>query len=181
MSETHETTQTARPRRHWRREYWLAGLALATLAAVAVAVPAAMASRGFPGGGHGPGHGLLQDPDQARARAGAAAEWVLRAVDGTEAQKEQARQVTDRLVDDLLPIASRHQDLRGAMARELAGADVDRAALEQLRQKEVALADDASRVVVTAAGDLAEILTPAQRRDLVALLQRFHGETVSAP
>jgi len=170
-----EQTRPVDPAPFWRRrEYWIAGFAVAALLGAAVAVPGVMAHRGFGGGSrHGFGHGL-EDPEQAREHAAFAIEWAFRAVDGTEAQRQQARVVTDRLIDELTPIASRHRDNREAMVRELVKPQVDRAALETLRGRELALADEASRVAVAAVADLAEVLAPQQRAELVGLVHRFH-------
>jgi len=175
MSETTEAAGTAR-RPFWRRrEYWLAGFALAVLGGAAVAVPGVMAFRGLgAGGAHGFGRGFAHDPEKAREHAAFAIEWAFRAVDGTEEQKQQARLVVDRAIDQLAPVASRHRDHREAITRELAKPQIDRAALEDLREKEMALADEASRVAVAAVADLAEVLSPAQRAELVGLVHRFH-------
>jgi len=177
--ESHEIPRTD-PAPFWsRRGYWMTGVAVAALLAATVAVPAVMAHRGFGGGGrHGFGHGL-QDPEQARERAAFAIEWAFRAVDGTEAQRQEARVVADRVIDELAPIASRHRDNREAMVRELVRPQVDRAALESLREQELLLADEASRVAVAAVADLAEVLTPEQRAELVSLAHRFHGSEPS--
>ena len=165
------------PSSRWRG-YWITGVAVAALLAGAVAVPGVMAHRGFGGGRHGFGHGL-QDPEQAREHAAFAVEWAFRAVDGTEDQRQQARVVTDRVIDELGPIASRHRDHREAMVRELLKPQVDRAVLESLRERELSLADEASRVAVAAFADLAEILTPEQRAELVSLVHRFHESAPS--
>ena len=84
MSETKKTTPGRRP--FWRRrDVWVVGLALAVLGAGVVAVPTAMAFRGL--GGHGGHHGIMKDPEQARAHATFAVEWAFRAVDATDQQR----------------------------------------------------------------------------------------------
>jgi Spy/CpxP family protein refolding chaperone len=105
-----------------------------------------------------------------------AVEWVLRGVNATEEQKQRARRITDRLVDELGPSIEKHRSFREAMARELAKPDIDREALERLRQDEIALADAASKRAVAAIADLGEVLTPEQRAELVAFAHRFHAE-----
>jgi len=177
MSEMNDVSTTPAPAGRWiprRREYWIAGFAVSALAAASIVVPGVLAHRGFTAGGLRGFTGGLQDPARARARASFAVEWALKAVDGTPAQQEQARLVIDRAIDQLLPIASRHRDDREAMARELSKPQVDREALEELRLKEMDLADEASRVGMAAVADLAELLTPAQRTELLDLAHRFH-------
>jgi Spy/CpxP family protein refolding chaperone len=105
-----------------------------------------------------------------------AVEWVLRGVNGTEEQKQQAKRITDRLVDELGPAIEKHLAFREAMARELAKPEIDREALERLRREEIALADAVSKQAVAAIADLGEVLTPEQRAELVAFAHRFHAE-----
>lgn len=167
-----------------RRRFWLAGGGiLAGLAALAAVAPRASAYRALTGHGFG-GHGrhgfgaqVLKDPAAAKQHAGMAVEWVLRGVDATEEQKQHARHITDRLIDDLAPSIEKHRGFREAMARELAKPEIDREALEKLRQEELALADAASKRLVAAIADLGEVLTPEQRSELVAFAHRFHGES----
>jgi len=174
MSESTQTEPARRP--FWRRrETWLVALALAVLGAGVMAVPTALAFRGFGGhGGHGFGHGLAQDPERAREHAAFGVEWAFRAVDATEAQKAEGKAVVERLVDQVIPLAERHRAHREAVARELVKPQIDRVALEQLREEGMAMADEASRIAVDGVADLAEVLSPEQRAELLELLHRFH-------
>jgi Spy/CpxP family protein refolding chaperone len=52
---------------------------------------------------------------------------------------------------------------------------VDTAALEELRVRQIRLADDASRTFTRALADAAEVLNPAQRKQLAAHFARRHG------
>ena len=52
---------------------------------------------------------------------------------------------------------------------------VDRGAIEALRAEQLKLADDASKRLTQAIGDAAEVLTPAQRKDLASRIARFTG------
>jgi Spy/CpxP family protein refolding chaperone len=165
-----------------RRRFWLAGGGILTgLAALAAVAPRASAYRALTGHGFG-GHGrhvfgaqMLKDPAAAKQHAGMAVEWALRGVDATEEQKQQARRITDRLVDQLGPVVETHREHREAMARELAKPEIDREALERLRKEEIALADQASRLAVASIADLGEVLTPEQRAELIAFAHRFHA------
>lgn len=182
MPDTNQGTSTGATPFWRRRRFWLAGGgALAGLAALAAAAPRASAYRALAGHGFGPGrHGfgaqVLRDPAAAKQHAGVAVEWVLRGVNGSDEQKQQARRITDRLVDQLAPFVEKHREHRESMARELAKPEIDRQALERLRREEIALADAASKQAVAAIADLGEVLTPEQRAELVAFAHRFHAE-----
>jgi Spy/CpxP family protein refolding chaperone len=181
MPDTNQGTE--RPKPLWmQRRFWLAGGAilggLVVLAAVAPKASAyrAMAGCGFGAGRHGFAAHALRDPEAAKQHVAMAVEWALRGVDATEDQKQKARQVTDRLIDQLAPEFQKHRAFHEALVRELAKPEIDRAALERLRQQEIALADTASKQAVTAIADLGEVLTPEQRTELVTFAHRFHGD-----
>lgn len=167
-----------------RRSIWLGGGLIAGLAALAVAAPSALHGAGghgfghggFGRGGHGFGAQVLKDPEAAKRHAGMAVEWALRGVEATDEQKQQARRITDRLIDELGPLVAQHRDERQAIHRALAGAEVDREALEQARRRELTLADQASKLVVDRVADLAEVLTPQQRQEFATFAHRLHGE-----
>jgi periplasmic protein CpxP/Spy len=165
-----------------RRRFWLGGGVLAGLAALVAVAPRAWAFRGLAGHGFG-GHGrhvfvsqMLKDPAAAKEHAGMAVEWALRGVNATDEQKQQAKHITDRLIEQIGPVAEKHREHREAIVRELAKPQIDREALERLRREEIALADEASKLALDSIADLGEVLTPEQRGDLVAFAHRFHGE-----
>ena len=172
MSET-KPTEERRP--FWRRRnIWIVTLAMGVLGAGAVAVPAAMAFRAF--GGHGGGfrHGMAHDPVKAKEHAAFAVEWAFRAVDATEEQKADGRVVVERVVDQLIPLGERHRVQREALVHEMGKPQIDRLALERLREEGLALADEASRIGLEGVADLAEVLSPEQRVELLQLAHRFH-------
>jgi Spy/CpxP family protein refolding chaperone len=183
MPDTNQAMEGGKTPLWLTRRFWLAAAAivaaLTLLAAVAPRASAyrALAGHGFGGHGrHGFGAQVLKDPAAAKRHAGMAVEWALRGVDATEEQKQQARRITDRLIDEVAPSIERHRGFREAMARELAKPQIDREALERLRQEELALADAASKRLVAAIADLGEVLTPEQRAELVSFAHRFHGD-----
>jgi Spy/CpxP family protein refolding chaperone len=70
-----------------------------------------------------------------------------------------------------------HQRLAGAhgdIHRLLAAPTVDRAALEQLRAARIADIDQASKVMIQAMADAADVLSPAQRQKLGAVMAQHH-------
>ncbi|MFI4943365.1 MAG: Spy/CpxP family protein refolding chaperone [Burkholderiales bacterium] len=180
MSDTTQGTRTGGAPLWKRRRFWLGGGALAGLAAFAAVAPQAWAhafsGHGFGGHGHrGFGAQILKDPDAAKRHASMAVEWVLRGVGATDQQKQQAKTIGERLVDELAPLAAKHHENRRAIAHALSSAEIDREALEQLRRQELTLADQASKLAVDALADVGEVLTPQQRQELVNFAHRFHG------
>jgi Spy/CpxP family protein refolding chaperone len=187
MAESNQGTQAGGTPLWRRRTFWLGGGALAGLAALGAAMPRAMAFHGLSGlhgsfghaglgvGRHGFALAMLNDPQAAKEHAGMAVEWALRGVSGTDEQKQQARRITDKLIDELGPLAQAHHDHHATMVRELQKPQLDRAAIETLRQQELELADQATKLAVSSIEDLAEVLTPEQRADLVAFARRMHG------
>lgn len=181
MPETNEQTVSGGRPLWRRRQFWIGGGILGGLAVLGAIAPGAWAFRGLAGHGFAGHHRgfaaqILRDPAAAKQHAGMALEWVLRGVGASEDQKQQARRITDRVIDELGPTAQRHLQNREAMARELAKPEIDRTALERLRVEEIGLADQASKAAVGAVADLAEVLTPEQRGELVAFAHRFHAE-----
>jgi len=180
MAETSQGNQTGGTPLWKRRRFWLGGGALAGLAAFAAVAPQAWAhafsGHAFGGHGHrGFGAQILKDPDAAKRHAGMAVEWVLRGVDATDEQQQQAKKIAERLVDELAPLAATHHENRKAIAQALSSAEIDRESLERLRRQELALADQASKLAVDAFADAGEVLTPQQRQELVSFAHRFHG------
>lgn len=182
MSETNPGQAAAG--RSSRRWYWVGGGVLALALAFAAVAPRAWAFRQF-AHGHGFGHGpdrhafgaqILKDPAAAKEHAALAAEFVLRGVDATDEQQQKVRQVTDRLVDQLAPLAERHHELHAALVRELGKPEIDRAAIETIRQQGIALADEASKLALAGLEDVGDALTAEQRAELIELGRRFHRE-----
>jgi Spy/CpxP family protein refolding chaperone len=182
MNETNPGRATAG--RRGRRWLWVGGGVLALALVLTAVAPRAMAFRQFAHGhgfGHGPGRHafgaqILKDPAAAKEHAGLAAEFVLRGVNASDEQKEKVRQVTDRLVDQLGPIAARHHELHAALVRELGKPEIDRAAIEKIRQQGMALADEASKLALAGLEDVGDVLTAEQRAELIELGRRFHRD-----
>jgi len=96
-------------------------------------------------------------------------------IDATEAQKQQLEPIVKQAAKDLLPMReSLHAGRREAIAL-LSQERIDPAALEALRAKQIGLADEASRRLTRAIAEAAEVLTPAQRKELAAHFARRAG------
>jgi hypothetical protein len=101
MPEVNETTDSGRRPLCGRRRFWLGGGILAGLATLVAVAPRAWALRGIGSlhGRHGFGARMLKDPAAAKQHVGTAVEWALRGVSATDEQKQQARGITDRLIE----------------------------------------------------------------------------------
>ena len=77
-------------------------------------------------------------------------------------------------LDEAAKLRERHHENREAFAAALGGATVDRAALEEARRAELALAEEASQLLVKTLADAADVLTPAQRKELLEYAHSFH-------
>jgi protein CpxP len=168
-----ETSEGGRSRRRRRILYALLGSGV--LAAVIGARPLLAA---FQEGGdfHRPwrggwGHHRMT-PEAAKEHMQVAAKWALRGIDANELQQEKVNKVLAGTIDELFRLKEQHQANREAFAAQLGGASIDRAALEEIRKSEMALADEASRRFVQAMADVAEVLTPEQRQQLLEHVHR---------
>jgi Spy/CpxP family protein refolding chaperone len=154
-------------------------LAVALVAAAARPIAAAIQGAGALGGFHhgwGGPHGFRHmSPEAAKEHLQVAAKWALRDVDASEQQQERVTAIAAGAVDDLFRLRDRHVENREAFHAQLGGASVDRAALEEIRKSELALADEASKRLVRAMADIADVLTPEQRQALVEKHSRRHG------
>ena len=128
-----------------------------------------------PGGWHGRawcrGHG--GDPAAQRERVEFTTDWLLKRVDANPGQREQIKSLLGRTLDELAPLREEHLRNRDAFVAAITQPSVDRAALDQLRRAELDLAGQASERIVNALADVAEVLTPAQRSELVKLAGQF--------
>ncbi len=130
---------------------------------------------GPPGWGPGGWHGRRGwDPAAAQERLEFATDWMLSRVGATEAQRERVKTQVGEALRELGPLRDQHRQHRQALLERLAQPTVDRAALEQLRQAELQLAEKASARILQTVAEVAEVLTPDQRAALVQRIERFH-------
>lgn len=99
-------------------------------------------------------------------------EHLLDAADATPEQRSRIDQIAMRAMQEIAPLrpglGSIHRDLRGLLSAPA----IDPAALERLRTARVADVDQASRVLIGAMADAAEVLTPEQRAKVAEAMSR---------
>ena len=97
-------------------------------------------------------------------------------IDATEEQKQRLAPIVKQAAKDLLPLREKIRAARNQAIGLLTGDTIDRGAFEALRAEQLLLAEQASRRIVQALGDAAEVLTPAQRKELAARVEKHrHG------
>ena len=156
-----------------RRRRWLVGAAIIgsfvagglTLPIIAAQAQDAAMS-GMMGG---PGHGAMH------AQAMAHVQQMLDKVGATPEQKSRIEAI---LHAGFTSMGAMHGDMQATHTRLhqlLTAPTIDRQALEALRASQIASLDQASRKLVDSMADAAEVLTPAQRAKLGALMQEMHS------
>ncbi|HYB99357.1 MAG TPA: Spy/CpxP family protein refolding chaperone [Candidatus Limnocylindrales bacterium] len=154
----------------------LGGLLLGGLAAGAVGFLAGstmpVADAALHAFSRGPGcHG-----EKARERIGTFVSFAMHRLDATDEQEERVQSVVAEAIDELEPLRDQHRAHRDELAALLSQPTVDRDAIEKLRQQELALAEELTQTIADAIADTADILTPDQRVELVAQLERLRHD-----
>jgi len=96
-------------------------------------------------------------------------------VDATDAQKQQLGPIVKAAARDLLPMRDRMRDARLQAVALLSQPSIDRAAIEALRANQLQLAEQASKRFTQALADVADVLTPEQRKQLTERMSRWRG------
>jgi len=125
----------------------------------------------------GPGHwrgGMPTDPAQMDQRIERMIERFAAKVDANPEQKEKLAAIAKGAARDLAPLREQARNARKQAIELLAGASVDRAAIERLRAEQIQLADAGSKRLTQALADTAEVLTPEQRKQFAERIQRGH-------
>lgn len=144
-------------------------LAIAVPAVLVVAAAGiAWAAGAGPFGGHGCRIGLAREHAEFRIHR------ALAEVDASEGQEEQILAMVDSLFAGFQANQGFREEMHDRVGAALTADQVDRAALEAARAEIMVHLDQVSRELVSTVADMAEVLTPEQRRELAELhRQRF--------
>lgn len=93
-------------------------------------------------------------------------------IDATTEQQDKLRAVVAGAVHDLVPLREKLLAARATARDLLTQQTIDRAAIEKFRADQIAFHDAASKRIVQAVADAAEVLTPEQRRKISDMLPR---------
>ena len=148
------------------------GVVVAGLVGVALV---ALVGRALAGGGLQRLHGMHHVKGaMVRGHIENHVEHALNAVDASEEQREQIGGLVDRTFEALHHLHGDHEQEHARIAALLTAETVDRDALESLRAEHLVKIEQASRLIVDAVAQAAEVLTAEQRQQLVDLMRENH-------
>jgi Spy/CpxP family protein refolding chaperone len=112
----------------------------------------------------------------SRATAEAHLDRMLRhiyiEIDTTEEQQGRLGPIVKQAAQDLLSLREKMREGRGKVIDVLTQDGVDRDKIENVRAEQLGLAEQASRRIAQVLADTAEVLTPTQRKELAARIER---------
>jgi len=100
---------------------------------------------------------------------------MLTKIGASDAQKAQIEGILKPALEDMKATHEAHSATFQQFHEALAAPSIDRAHIEDLRAAQIKALDEASKRLVTAISDAAEVLTPEQRKALVEEIGRHHG------
>ena len=100
-------------------------------------------------------------------------DFVLTKIDASDTQREEIKSIVQAVKTDLRAGREDHLLLKAELTEVLTQFQVDRAALNDVRNRMLGSADLASERVLLAVGDVSDVLTQEQRIALVELHQGF--------
>ena len=153
-----------------RRTLIIAGSVLGVLTLL-VGVKAYVYAAG--GGWHHGGHGQMS-AEQIADRIEHGVKYVLSEVDATADQKSKVTAILQAAATDVHTLHDQHLAAHTQIHEIMSAPTIDRARLENVRADQLLLADQASRRIVTALADAADVLTPEQRTKLIEEMQEHH-------
>ena len=121
--------------------------------------------------GRGRGHGPI-DPARMEEHLDRMLKHMYVEIDATEAQKQKLDPIAKQAAKDLQPLREKRQDARRKSVELLSADKIDRGAIEKARAQSMRAADVTSKRYTQALADVAEVLTPEQRKTLAARMQR---------
>jgi periplasmic protein CpxP/Spy len=171
MTQTPESSGERSPRRRFLRR-----------AAIATVVAAGATAIGVTAFAHGRGHGSWHrggflggplDPAVLDQRVDRMLKHLYVEIDATEAQKQALAPIVKDAARDLLPLRASLGEGRQRAVDLLSQPNIDRAALEALRADQLRRTEEASKRLTQALADVADVLTPEQRKELAGRFGRW--------
>lgn len=123
-------------------------------------------------------HGQL-DPAEMAERADKGIRHLAIEINATAEQQEKLRAIVKSAITDLAPLRDQGRQARERGLALLTGPNVDRTAIETFRAEQIAKAEAASKRLTQALADAAEVLSPEQRQQIAAFIERHRGPGMS--
>jgi Spy/CpxP family protein refolding chaperone len=142
---------------------------MAIAAALVVFLGGALAFAHSGGGQHGPMMAGRSTEDHLEH-----VQMMLTKIGASEAQKTQIEAILKPALDDMKSTHDAHFAAFKQFHEAISAPSIDRAQLETLRAAQVKLLDEASKRLVTAISDAAEVLSPDQRAALAQEIEKHH-------
>ncbi len=117
--------------------------------------------------------GKPMDAERMGKFAGKRMERMLKEVDASDAQKEKASAIVKASLEKGAPLAKQMRDNHIQMRKLMSAATLDKAAIETMRAEQIKLADEASKQMTSTMLAVAEVLTPEQRAQLAAKMEKM--------
>jgi periplasmic protein CpxP/Spy len=107
------------------------------------------------------------DSSRMQSRAEYGINRVLSSVDATVEQKTKITAIVQKTMGEMQPLRDVRRDIRDKLSAALKSSTVDRASIENLRSKQLLMAETISKKMQDTLIEVAEILSPSQRAQLV--------------
>jgi Spy/CpxP family protein refolding chaperone len=140
----------------------------AIVAALAAILGGALAFAHTGGDHHGPMAGRSAEDHLEHMQA------LLTKIGASEAQKTQIEAILKPALDDMKATHEAHFAAFKQFHEAISAPSIDRAQLETLRAAQLKLLDEASKRLVIAISDAAEVLSPDQRAALAQEIEKHH-------
>ena len=141
---------------------------LIAIAASLIAIAGGALAYAHSGGGH---HGPMSGNSQRHLEHMQA---MLTKIGASDAQKSQIEGILKPAFDEMKAAHESHSAAFRQFHETLTAPSIDRARLESLRADQLKSLDEASKRLVTAISDAADVLTPEQRATLAKKIEEHH-------
>ncbi len=148
---------------------------LAGIAALAGGLCLQAQAHGGPGGPFGGYQGGPMKPAQIEERTERMLKHMYVELDAMPDQQKRIAPIVRQLAKELAPMRGQMMETRKQAMGLMTADTIDRAAIERMRGERLQRMEAVSKRISQAMGDVAEILTPAQRKKFAERMQQRRG------